>query len=723
MKVITITKGMQNVLITPDTRIKLVCRECGLVIPKYRGKYPSVCPSCHSDALAVAESARDQYFSSLCETFLQQNLEIQLLHNFSHDNTRYDLHQQALFPFIASLREARLHPELLEVFYYSYFGSKKTPTKAVTRLIEAALAEKNPDPAWDFLLARAYSIYSPLVSEAMVPKVARQAKNLYTAAPKWLSLSSSVIAESRKRQLLSIAYTFARQFIEHTEALDYAQDIVLTEAIWVSHLPPSSVLNRRQKGDNRAVVGGFRFQTDNKTKKPGGKAREIQRRILSKKNKSAGIATTIKSARQMLQKRKALRKAQLWHRANPNAPKLHKGLGMLLHRSHGKYQSTNEGIRQLKRINASENALRVFTDGTPYHFGTIRGFTVGTTLLDSVIHQGSRYTLKDELRTISYHRGGASVLLAPGTMVEIISVTPAEEWGGDYPSPPMGQQVFEVKPDRGEFTDDLLEVDGAELALAVGIDEGTRLHKRVVAVNGRSGVVFLQTHDTGLSEVVVSAQDCLLSSRQLGSLLRQITLKHPLTEATRVRVYNDPSLEAVKEELQLSERLQGLRVRERAGSCCLILEADPEKKREIEQRTADELEQAKLQFQSDTEDAKSRVSDDQKNRLERLRAQHQAKKERIKQAKEKELSRLTTEDLSAGGPGGWLETVQQTRVVVDGTTGSQVRLMPGTQIRRQEGKIVVMSGPFTGREVTMTNEQFVPNFDLHLIHEHYRGLL
>jgi ATP-dependent 26S proteasome regulatory subunit len=155
----------------------------------------------------------------------------------------------------------------------------------------------------------------------------------------------------------------------------------------------------------------------------------------------------------------------------------------------------------------------------------------------------------------------------------------------------------------------------------------------------------------------------------------------------------------------------------------LILEADPEKKREIEQRTADELEQAKLQFQSDTEDAKSRVSDDQKNRLERLRAQHQAKKERIKQAKEKELSRLTTEDLSAGGPGGWLETVQQTRVVVDGTTGSQVRLMPGTQIRRQEGKIVVMSGPFTGREVTMTNEQFVPNFDLHLIHEHYRGLL
>lgn len=724
MKVITITKGMRNVLFTPTTRIKLVCRECGLVIPKYRGKYPSVCPSCHSDALTVAESARDQYFSSLCETFLQQNLEIHQLHNFSHNNTRYDLQRQALSPFIASLREAKLHSELLEVFYYSYFGSKRTPTKAVAQLLEAALAKKKPDPAWDFLIARAYSIYSPLISEEVVRKVARQAKNLYKSAPKWLSLSNGVIEESRKRQLLSIAYTFARQFIKHKEALDYAQDVLLTEAIWVNPLPPSSVLNPRKKGDNRVVVGGFRFQTGNKTKKPGGKAREIQRRILSKKNRSSGIATTIKSARQMLQKRQALRKAQLWHRTNPNAPRLHKGLGMLLHRSKGKYRATNEGVRRLKRINAAENALRVFTDGTPYHFGTIRGFTVGTRLLDSVIRAGARYVLKDELRTISYHRGGASVLLAPGTAVEIISATSAEDWGGDYPSPPMGQQVFEIIANRGEFADESLEVDGAELALAVGIDEGTRLYKQVPAVNGRSGVVFLQVQDAGLKEMVVSAHDCLLSHRQLGSLLRQIAAQHRLMETTQIRVYNDPVLDAVNEELQLSERLQGLRVRERAGNCLLILEADPDKKKEIEQRAADELEQLTLRFQSDIETAKSRASDDQKDRLVQLRAEHQATKARIKQAKEKELARLNTnEDFSAGGPGGWLETIQQTRVVVDATTGSQVRLLPGTQLRRQKGKSVVVSGPFAGREVAMTTERFVPDLDLHLIHEHYRGIL
>lgn len=687
MKKVTVTPGIVNLL--KGKEVKFECPNCGFKVPVYRGRYPMACPACGA-TLVVEESSHEDLYGSLYDAFIRGDHR-QIPHDMSESEIKRDILHFTAIPLLFNTASS---DRLYEALFFLTFPARRTPPPEASSLLEGALHQEN---GWCYLAAKACGVFPDLViDQGTLESAVTNAKRLYALSPNWLSPAPAHRVEGhfsseRQRQILAESYGYSRLYIDHTNAVEYAQNVLLHEVMWTKTVP-SSVLAPRQKGARNVVpVSGFRFQVG---KIPSKKFRRLQKSIISKRNRSAGKASRVASARQMIQRRRAQAKATKWHKSSPVAARLHRGLATLLHRSAGKYESTKDGYRRMKHMRPDEMHLRLFTDGTEYHTGNAWQFTFR--LDESQLQIGRTFVLKDEALSTVYHREGGDVRLPEGTEIRIVDMVPAGEWGGSYPSPPMGQYVYEVEIMSGERNGEFIEFDGMDLAQALGIDEGIDLYDSVTPSDRPTGGVYVHV---GGRDVVISAFDHLLSEDQVGRLLRRLRVEGiKLNPDTNVRIYNDhPNYRLLQETIDNSEVLRGAR---RVGhlEAHALYEVDAEKVREIKDRFKKKRQDIKSRYDLEKNLLRQSAQEDKQAQMLVLKKGQQTEIDREKENERKEIEGLKEEsmggDAYAGGPG---QPIESPMVVRDPETGTAFALPAGTQINRSNGKVLVTGGPLAGK--------------------------
>lgn len=563
MRRIVITSEMANRLLG-EAKVKVVCQRCGQVISSRRGKFPTQCPTCGA-GFVISEGSVVDYYSILCDAFLSQTPQVQHEHKLSRPSVLRDLLRFEAQPFLFSLREHALTDELLECLCFLNFPQHNPVTADVLRLYEAAY---DGGDAWSYHGAKVIGLYPDLVAtEKVLRETITTARKLLYAFPAWLTPAKKYgypgLTEGRHREIIAEGYGYARQFLNHSEALEYCHLLPLHEAAWLTYMPPSSIRRRRDQNIHQQVAGGFRFKLKSD---PKNRLAKIRRRLIAKKNHIGGIATNLTSVRQAIQRTRARRKATAWHKVNPQSPRLHKALGTLLHRSRGTFAATTEGHAQLKHIRASENSLRLFSDGTAYHDGQVLFFEkTNQRLIESLFRPGDVYALKTDVISTIYFPQGDDIRLMAGTRIRVEDLTIADAWEGEYPQSPIGQWVVGVEVLTGPHQGEFIEFDGADLSLAVGIDEGVLLNEAPRERPHPHGAVYLHTRHGTIREVVLSAYDYLLTEQQVGAVLRRIRrTMGKISPDAQIRVYNDGRMyEVLNHEIQRSKLSKGHRLAKR----------------------------------------------------------------------------------------------------------------------------------------------------------------
>lgn len=690
MKPIRVTPGMANVL-KGKGKVRQVCPHCGLHIPVYRGKYPSRCPSCGVDFLQDKEQA----YATTVEDFISCHSLLLWEHQVHSDEVLRDLLLFNSLPYLSSIESQGM---LLEAIYSIVFPAGRLPQKKHYRLFECSLT--NNDSISNYLAVKNLGLHpSLLVSESDLQIITTESVRFQKKFPEWLEdlVMEDVLPLGRQRQILAESYLFGRRVLTHMETLSLANSFLCEAMQYFSFLPPSSILNPDNRGHGKRVVGGFRFQV-NKDKK-GHEIRQVQRKIISKRNQTQGVGSRIASARQMIQRRRAQKKATKWHKSGGQAGRLHRDQGRLyhnIHRSKGTYEAQEH--KMLKRISEEELHIRAFSDGRPYTTGKIFRFEItGPTLFESEMKVGTQHYLKQETVSAVFSPGGKHTRLPVGTLIEITDLTPAEQWRGDYPSPPMGNYIMEIKVLSGPYSGAYIEVDGRDLAYAIGLEEAVKLHSDIKRHNGifPSGAVYIQEENSEVTEVVVSAHESLLSPVQVGAVLETVGCRGRCrSSGIPIRVYNDPSdLQLLQEEFFLSA-LRGVPME---YSPHLLVEADGRVK-ELKSRYDQDVRTVKDNYSAmrttlrqqqtaNRQELMKQVSDRERMDLERLRKEY----ERNLDLEEAEVQ------VAASGTGG--EELQSNVEVRDLHNKVGFVLPRGTRVNKLNGKMLVLSGPFMGRMV------------------------
>jgi hypothetical protein len=196
-----------------------------------------------------------------------------------------------------------------------------------------------------------------------------------------------------------------------------------------------------------------------------------------------------------------------------------------------------------------------------------------------------------------------------------------------------------------------------------------------------------------------------------------------------VRVYNDhPDYQMLQEDLIISQHTGGKQIMAVKPSF-IVLEDAKEEKEKVKQLAQKEQDALKQRFDADMASAKERAGGTQQEELQRLKAGYTQEKNRLRDKMKSDLAAIKEDaDMTAGGPGGWIETFSQDRILVS-ASGEKLRLPPGTQIRHTttpdgEAQITVLSGPLMGKSIMAVRlESFSPNFDLQPIHDYYQRVI
>lgn len=718
---VVITRGMANHLLG-RADIKLVC-PCGYRLPKYRGRYPVKCPSCGNSLFTIQPEQKVSYYESLYETFLSQQPQIRVENKLEPSRVRGDLLRFSAMPFLLSLQET-CPQKIPEILYYLNFPMEQSVGKDHHLLYETALRTYRSNADWAYLGGKIVGVHPDLIaSKKVVEKVRHTARKLISGKPAWVrpQMSAKIMTEARQTEILAEHYGYARQYLEHDEAVFFANMALLHESLWLSHIPPSSVLVPRLPGDYRRSIGGFRFTVQS----PVERLQFLRYKIMSRKNRGGGLASRVSSMRQTLQRRQAQKKATLWHKLSPAAVRMHKGLGSLLHRAHGSYQPTREGYSQMRHLKISESALRLFSDGKPYHQGSVCYFSLEKSrVFESQVRIGGEYTLRGPMTSTIYLAGGVSTRLEPGTQIRVESMTPAEKWRGDYPNTPMGQWVVEVVvldgPEQGSY----LEFDGADIVDGLGIDEGAFVGYEVKPSRVPHGAIYIDER-----ELVVSVYDHLLNEAQIGALLRKLRPRMFLKD-TVVRVYNDaPAYESLRGEIRLSLLLEKKRVMSAIGGKILLFEEKDEERQRVLDDFAERKKQLRMEIAQKMRDARAENAKNKEDQLEQLRMRLARDMENLENERKRELEGIKESEglVYAGGEG---EILQEPLTVImpdgESETGStRTTLAPGTRVTREsDGMVLVLSGPYHGKVMRVANgpmPDFTPN--LEVIETFYRGML
>ncbi len=721
---VVISHGMANHLLG-KANIKLTC-ECGLRIPKYRGRYPVKCPSCSKSLFTVAQDSVTEYYERLCETFLTQRPQVTASHELTKLGVKADLLRFAAHPLLMELQKFGLEQELVESLYFINFPKNLVPTKNIVRMYETALRTFKKDVSWAFVGAKAVGLYPELViTEEGLSETVRTARKLKISYPTWLPhlVEDDDLSEARQREIIVESYGYARQYLSHEESVEFSEQTLICEGMWLAQTIPSSVLNPRKSGDHRRAIGGFRFKGKGEERKD--KIDKLRLKIISKKNRSGGLATNLTSVRKILQRKKAQKKATAWHKNSPQSPRLHKSLGTLLHRSKGMYQPTSEGYSQMRHIKEAENSLRLFSDGTPYTSGRIFFFEMKnpSKVLESRIRSGSVYTLRRDITSVGSKKWPAT-RVSQGTRIKIESLTAA-----DFPNLVVRQWVIEAEVLTGSNRGSFAEFDGGDLSIALGIDETVRLTSSPIAREYLHGGAFIQTGPSGIEEVVLAGFDYLLSEGQVGAIIREVSreMRMNFSHQAALRVYNDaPSYKSLSREIIVSSLTEGHRIRVQKENYTLF-ESESEEVQKIVDRSASARDELKTEIGQ-----KIRVvqKDNPENKLDQVDQLNTELSQKLDKSKEEEEAAIAAlgEQVSSGGEGG-----TRLEKAVFGYTNENpdevVKLLPGTRISNRKtstgkSEVLVLSGPYQSRIIVLREGyQKVFSPDWGQVHALYKRIL
>jgi len=591
VKVLSITPGMIHRYQVGTPRIKYVCSCCGLMIPIYRGRYPSFCPSCGGELVLnsenIATSAEEPSVSEKVSTSILSFLALPLLDRI--DKNDFKVLYEAEF----ALSTPAFRPVTRGVL--SFYESCSSPGKGFAPI----LAIKT--------LCRHTGL---VINEEEAEKIASEARKITTES---LSVKSPLL------------YIYARtnQLI-HTEAKELS-DLALQEDMWQQNVPSSSVFNYRNRVIQTKYIpwvsGGFRFHTK-QSPDTLQKLQTFQRRIIAKRA-AKNFYSRVASIRQILQRREALKKAKQWHKVSPWSKSMHQGLGMLLHRA-------NE-CREPQRL-----YLRLFSDGSPYYNHTVWSYSLSDDLLESQIKRQKVYRLNSEVLTATERREQKSIRIPANTEIRIHNTTPAARWHGDYPSPPVGQMIFDIEIMDGDHKGEYHEVDGEILANALGLDEGVRLDTTIPQKSHKNGAVY---YNKEISEIVITSSKILLTEEKIGGIIREIHRKigSRLPLATSIRVVSENLDEAVlQDEIRLS-RVDGRKYRCQAGF--LLEEKDP-RVEAIRQKYLTIIQEMKASFVQELKDLENSENEKLEAEKEKRRVRFYGEVSAIKQQMAKEIADL-----------------------------------------------------------------------------------
>jgi hypothetical protein len=648
-----------------NREIKQVCKNCGMQIPRYAGRYPSKCPSCGE--LLFAERVD---YEKVIEGFSSGAFMLQ-----EHKGSINDVRRDVLHGFVV---EAILLDSRMINTYDVCFPTQRVITESRhSKLLDFCLSNVEQNGS---IISELVSVAPDVILTEDHAKDIAQDLRCISSAP-WVKYTGKVFSPARGKQLFCENYLFSRRFLSHEEAVEYANTTLLYEEFSAGRITHSSILAPKKPGDIKHQAGGFRFQIGTKNEK--GKRRvELQRRILSKKNKSRGVASRVASAKQLLQRKAALEKAKNWHKSSSKAKRMHIALGRHLHKSAGLIRNTNESLSQLKHLSKTEAHERAFSNGSEYTSGEIYRFVFnGKPLLESQLSLGKKYRLLSGVRSTVYFSGGEGVYLEEGTLIEIVGKTPAGSWKGDYPNPPMGRFIYEVKPLSGEHANlETYEFDGSDLAIGLGLNEGIVLAKSNVPIKSFfiNGTLYLSE-----DELVVSSYGYMLTEKHIGAITRAI----PSIGNINIRVYNDDyDHRLLEREMLLSELNHWFPNAElkRISGCILV-----------EQKEA--IERIKIRYTEMINARREQLRSD----ISKLREVAILDIQKMRDRQKNDIARLK-EGVSAGGSG----TVINKPIKAVGVNGEVITLPVGTEINRrgETREILVLSGEHLGRRLHIVNE-------------------
>lgn len=660
----TITAGIANSLLK-NREIKVTCPSCSLGIPKYRGCYPRSCPNCgHKDLFRVEESSLNEYITTIVESFQSHDSILKQRHGFKTEFVKNDVVRGFLSPQLLENKDL-----LAEALYNIYFAENvdNIPEDEYSTLFEEFSTTSNPINSQRLIKLVAHC--TSMLHENW-DKLATNAKKLYTkdiheinAEVDTLRMVTEGFYENHRiHQLLVEHISFASPFVENlTEAIEYASDCILLEFCCAGGMATddrysaSKKVGRRDRFDNREIVGGIRLQT--RGANASKRMKDLQRKIASKRNRK-GTANRIRSTKQMLQRKNALKKAVAWHKRNPSSPKLHKAIGRLAHRSTGMYESHEQGASTYFSLRESEIALRLFSDGGRYEQGNVYRFScTSSKLLESAIKKGEMHELKDSVLSTIYHRGGRAVELLAGTKIKIEDLTPAYKWKGDYPNAPMGQKIIDVQVLSGPHKGDILQFDGADLALVLNINEGIVLSDSISEIQecvktGNEqkflphGAIYIQERKGCVSEIVISCYDSLLSESFAGAILREaLRYGHITSPDTNIRIHNDPvNYSGLLHEVLVSKVAKHGDIKYLSESK-IIVEADADKKKAkkqaINQKYSDEKKARREQHKKQKDTIDQSANADKMASKEDAREDYKQSMDRLEQRRKAEMSRVS----------------------------------------------------------------------------------